>query len=161
MAKDSNNVVGLDIGTTKVCAIVCELDSEGGLEIVGIGHTPSRGLRKGVVVNIDDTVDSVRRAVEDAGGLAIKQASIERIVAEGGRVAGVRDSLGTCYPAGAAIVTTGTFLNGLMHIGFESFEAGRAGEFPSKGLSASLMAAIASVSRRARAPSGRPRGRTP
>jgi tRNA uridine 5-carboxymethylaminomethyl modification enzyme len=82
---------------------------------------------------------AVRRVVEGQAGLDIKQASIEQIVAEGGKVAGVLDSLGTFYPARAVIVTTGTFLNGLMHIGFERFEAGRAGEFPSKGLSASLL----------------------
>lgn len=58
-------VVGLDIGTTKVSAIVGE-PTENGLDIVGIGTHPSRGLRKGVVVNIEATVNSIRRAVEEA-----------------------------------------------------------------------------------------------
>jgi len=89
VAKDSNLVVGLDIGTTKVCAIVCELDSEGGLEIVGIGHTPSRGLRKGVVVNIDDTVDSVRRAVEDAEVMAGVKIRSAFVGIAGGHIKGI------------------------------------------------------------------------
>jgi len=79
VAKDSNLVVGLDIGTTKVCAIVAEIGTEGAVDIVGIGNSPSRGLRKGVVVNIDATVDSVRRAVEDAelmAGVEIRQAFV-------------------------------------------------------------------------------------
>jgi cell division protein FtsA len=62
-------VVGLDIGTTKICCIVGEI-VEGGanpkIDIVGIGTAPSRGLRKGVVVNIDSTVESISKAVEEA-----------------------------------------------------------------------------------------------
>lgn len=64
MAK-RNLIVGLDIGTTKVCAIIGEV-TDNGIEIVGIGSQPSEGLRKGVVVNIDSTIESVRRAVEEA-----------------------------------------------------------------------------------------------
>ncbi len=63
--KKENLVVGLDIGTTKVCAIVGEVTDEG-IDIVGIGTSPSRGLRKGVVINIDATVQSIRKAVEEA-----------------------------------------------------------------------------------------------
>ena len=67
MPKDSKNlVVGLDIGTSKVSAIVGELGSGGDLEVVGIGTHPSRGLKKGVVVNIESTVQSIQRAVEEA-----------------------------------------------------------------------------------------------
>jgi len=58
-------VVGLDIGTTKICAVVGEL-SEDSIEIIGVGSHPSVGLRKGVVVNIDSTVNSIRSAVEEA-----------------------------------------------------------------------------------------------
>jgi len=65
MGKIENLVVGLDIGTTKVCAIVGEA-FEDGLSIIGIGSHPSRGLRKGVVVNIESTVDSIRKAVDEA-----------------------------------------------------------------------------------------------
>ncbi|MEQ8482946.1 MAG: cell division protein FtsA [Pseudomonadales bacterium] len=68
MASDSDfrRIVALDIGTSKVAALVGELDAEGGLEIIGIGSHPSRGLKKGVVVNIESTVQSIQRAVEEA-----------------------------------------------------------------------------------------------
>ncbi|WP_028294705.1 cell division protein FtsA [Oceanobacter kriegii] len=59
-------LVGLDIGTSKIVAIVGEVTPEGGIEIVGLGSHPSRGLKKGVVVNIESTVQSIRRAVEEA-----------------------------------------------------------------------------------------------
>jgi len=59
-------IVGLDIGTSKVVALVGEVTSDGQLEIVGIGTHPSRGLKKGVVVNIESTVQSIQRAVEEA-----------------------------------------------------------------------------------------------
>jgi cell division protein FtsA len=59
-------IVGLDIGTSKVVAIVGELTPEGDMEIVGIGSHPSKGLKKGVVVNIESTVQSIQRAVEEA-----------------------------------------------------------------------------------------------
>jgi cell division protein FtsA len=63
---DKNLIVALDIGTSKVVAIVGEVTAEGTMEIVGVGSHPSRGLKKGVVVNIDATVQSVQRAVEEA-----------------------------------------------------------------------------------------------
>jgi len=63
---DKNLIVGLDIGTSKVVAIVGEINDEGGIEVVGIGTHPSRGLKKGVVVNIESTVHSIQRAVEEA-----------------------------------------------------------------------------------------------
>ncbi len=63
---DRRLLVGLDIGTSKVVAIVGELGSGGGIEVVGIGSAPSRGLKKGVVVNIESTVQSIQRAVEEA-----------------------------------------------------------------------------------------------
>ncbi|MEJ2643756.1 MAG: cell division protein FtsA, partial [Gammaproteobacteria bacterium] len=68
MAKKSekNMIVGLDIGTSKVVAIVGEIAPEGGTEVIGIGSYPSRGLKKGVVVNIESTVQSIQRAVEEA-----------------------------------------------------------------------------------------------
>jgi tRNA uridine 5-carboxymethylaminomethyl modification enzyme len=80
----------------------------------------------------------MRRVLEAAENLDIKQATAEEIIVEGGRVKGVRTSLDVFYEAKSVIVTTGTFLKGLMHIGHETFEAGRAGEFPSMGLSDSL-----------------------
>ena len=64
---DNKMIVGLDIGTSKVVAIVGAITDEGGLEIVGIGSHPSRGgLKKGVVVNIESTVQSIQRAIEEA-----------------------------------------------------------------------------------------------
>lgn len=65
MAKNEKMIVGLDIGTTKTCAIVGEM-TEDGINIVGVGSHPSRGMRRGVVVNIDSTVESVKKAVEEA-----------------------------------------------------------------------------------------------
>ena len=59
-------IVGLDIGTSKVVAIVGELHDDGELEVIGFGIHPSRGLKKGVVVNIESTVNSIQRAVEEA-----------------------------------------------------------------------------------------------
>jgi tRNA uridine 5-carboxymethylaminomethyl modification enzyme len=81
---------------------------------------------------------SMRRVIESREGLDIKQASVEKIVTEDGKVKGVLTSLGIFYGARSVIVTTGTFLKGLIHIGLENFSAGRAGEFPSVGLSDSL-----------------------
>ncbi len=68
MANDNsgNMIVGLDIGTSKVVAIVGEISPEGELEIVGFGSHQSRGLKKGVVVDIESTVQSIQRAVEEA-----------------------------------------------------------------------------------------------
>jgi cell division protein FtsA len=60
-----NLIVGLDIGTTKICAIVGNV-TEDGVDIVGIGSSPSRGLRKGVVINIETTVASIKKAIEEA-----------------------------------------------------------------------------------------------
>ena len=63
--KRENIIVGLDIGTTKICAIVGEV-TESAVDIVGIGTHPSKGMRKGVIINIDATVESIRKAVEEA-----------------------------------------------------------------------------------------------
>ncbi|HEX5313292.1 MAG TPA: cell division protein FtsA, partial [Gammaproteobacteria bacterium] len=63
---DRRLVVGLDIGTSKVVAIVGELAPDGTIEVAGVGSHPSRGLKKGVVVNIESTVQSIQRAVEEA-----------------------------------------------------------------------------------------------
>ena len=66
-SREKNLIVGLDIGTSKVVAIVGETNPEGDeVEIIGIGQHPSRGLKKGVVVNIDSTMHSIQRAVEEA-----------------------------------------------------------------------------------------------
>lgn len=58
-------IAGLDIGTSKIAVIAAEVDSEGGFEIIGMGSHPSRGLKKGVVVNIETTVNAIQRALEE------------------------------------------------------------------------------------------------
>jgi tRNA uridine 5-carboxymethylaminomethyl modification enzyme len=80
----------------------------------------------------------MRSTLEARKNLAIKQGMVEKIITENGRVKGVMTSLGVMYGARAVIVTTGTFLKGLIHIGLDNFQAGRAGEFASLGLSDSL-----------------------
>jgi len=87
MAKKDNIVVGLDIGTTKICAIVGEV-SDDGLDIIGIGHAPSKGLRKGVVINIAATVESIRRAVEEAELMAGCEISSVYTGISGGHIRG-------------------------------------------------------------------------
>ena len=69
MPKNENRVVGLDIGTTKILAVVGEITDKG-LDIIGIGSSPSRGMRKGVVSDIDSTVESIKKAVADAEQMA-------------------------------------------------------------------------------------------
>src|SRR3982751_972678 len=65
--KESKNlIVGLDIGTSKIAAIVAEMKADGGFEVIGMGSSPSRGLKKGVVVNIEATVNAIQRALEEA-----------------------------------------------------------------------------------------------
>jgi len=64
--EDESIITGLDIGTTKVCAIIGQVNQVGGVDILGVGIAPSYGLRKGVVVNIDNTVKSITKAIEEA-----------------------------------------------------------------------------------------------
>ncbi len=63
---DHNIIVALDLGTSKVVALVGEINDSGRLEIIGLGSYPSRGMKKGVVVNIESTIQSIQRAVEEA-----------------------------------------------------------------------------------------------
>ncbi len=65
MSKKNSIIVGLDVGTSKVCAVVGEL-TERGVEVIGVGSHRSQGLRKGVVINIESTVESIKKAVEEA-----------------------------------------------------------------------------------------------
>ncbi len=64
--EDKNLIVGLDIGTSKIVAIAAEILPDGSLKVIGIGQHPSRGLKKGVVVNIDSTMQAIQRAIEEA-----------------------------------------------------------------------------------------------
>ena len=63
---DKNLIVGLDIGTSKIVAIVAELQPEGTVKVIGLGQHISRGLKKGVVINIESTMQSIQRALEEA-----------------------------------------------------------------------------------------------
>ena len=66
---ENDIIAGLDLGTTKVCAIVAE-QTEDGIDVIGVGSVPSKGLKKGVVVNIDSTVRAIRAAIEQAETMA-------------------------------------------------------------------------------------------
>src|SRR5882672_9811688 len=66
MPRPSTHLVGLDIGQTKVCVLIAEPRDAGAIDIVGFGSAPSRGMRKGVVVNLDACVSSIKQAVEEA-----------------------------------------------------------------------------------------------
>ena len=67
MTKDAKNlIVGLDIGTSKVVAVVAEIMPNGRHEVIGLGQHESKGIKKGVVVNIEATVESIQRALEEA-----------------------------------------------------------------------------------------------
>jgi len=74
MSKDNRDLlVGLDIGTSKVVALVAELAPDGQFNVVGVGQTASKGLKKGVVVNIEATVQSIQKALEEAEVMADRQ----------------------------------------------------------------------------------------
>ncbi len=66
MPRKTKYVVGLDVGTTKTCTVICEVNDKGGLEVVGVGSADSKGLRKGVVVNLDGAVSAIKKSVEEA-----------------------------------------------------------------------------------------------
>jgi cell division protein FtsA len=79
MSKSEDYVVGLDIGTTKIACVVAELRESNAVHVVGLGESPSKGLRKGVVVNLEATVDAIRTSVEQAelmAGVSIDSAII-------------------------------------------------------------------------------------
>ena len=81
---------------------------------------------------------AMKAVIERQPGLELKQAMVEKLVIEDGKIAGVEDNTGFGYQAKAVVLATGTFLRGLIHIGFNSIKAGRAGEFASYGLPAHL-----------------------
>jgi len=81
---------------------------------------------------------TMKAVIEQVPGLDLKQALVEKLVVENGAVTGVEDQTGFGYSAPAVVLATGTFLSGLIHIGFNSFQAGRAGEFASYRLADNL-----------------------
>ncbi|MBF6560893.1 MAG: tRNA uridine-5-carboxymethylaminomethyl(34) synthesis enzyme MnmG [Candidatus Binataceae bacterium] len=82
----------------------------------------------------------MKRVLEATPNLAIRQASVERLIVEDGAVVGVESQIGEIFPARTVVVTTGTFLKGLVHVGLRNYHAGRAGDFAAMGLSESLAA---------------------
>ncbi len=80
----------------------------------------------------------MKHVIESEPGIELRQAMVDRLVIEGDRVVGVEDTTGFGYQAETVVLATGTFLSGLVHIGFNSFKAGRAGEFASYSLPAHL-----------------------
>jgi len=70
MAREHNLIIGLDIGTTKICTIVGEINPTSGVEVIGVGTHPSNGLKRGVVVNIEKTIQSIKNAVQEAEHMA-------------------------------------------------------------------------------------------
>ena len=74
-------LVALDIGTSKIVAIVAELQADGNLKVVGLGQHPSRGLKKGVVVNIDSTVQAIQRlaGIDDQHDVAHGEAMVVKV----------------------------------------------------------------------------------
>ncbi|NKB81925.1 MAG: cell division protein FtsA [Nitrospirales bacterium] len=87
MPKKEHIVVGLDIGTTKIGVIVAEIKDGNEVHIIGVGSSPSRGLRKGVVVNIESTVESIKKAVEEAELMAAVQINSVYIGIAGSHIA--------------------------------------------------------------------------
>jgi tRNA uridine 5-carboxymethylaminomethyl modification enzyme len=80
----------------------------------------------------------MKRVLENCPGLALRQASVERVLVESGRVQGVETQIGEVFHSRRVILTTGTFLRGLIHVGDRNYSAGRAGDFAAQGLSQSL-----------------------
>jgi len=90
MGKEKNLIIGLDIGTTKICAIVGELNPQTEeVEVIGVGTYPSFGLKRGVVVNIDNTIQSVKNAVEEAEHMAGCEIRTVFVGIAGGHIKGI------------------------------------------------------------------------
>ncbi len=79
-----------------------------------------------------------KRVLETTADLAVRQGSVERLIVEDGRVRGVETQIGEVFEAATVVLTTGTFLKGLVHIGLKNYSAGRAGDFAAMGLSEDL-----------------------
>ena len=88
-ARPTEHVVGLDVGTTKICAVIARPAAAGGLDVLGVGTAPSRGLRRGVVVNIDSTVEAIKAAVAEAEQMAGVEVSGVYAGVAGGHIKGV------------------------------------------------------------------------
>ena len=131
--------------------LVREIDALGGEMGVAIDETGIQfrflNTRKGPAVRArraqaDKAAYRTRmkRVLETTANLTIRQASVERLIVEGGAVRAVESQIGEIFAARTVILTTGTFLKGLVHIGLRNYNAGRAGDFAAMGLSDSLAA---------------------
>ena len=89
MNRDANLIVALDIGTTKVCAIVAEIKLPDEINVLGVGTHPSNGLKKGVVVNIDKTIESIKSAVDQAEDMSGCEIRNVYVGVAGGHVQGM------------------------------------------------------------------------
>ena len=89
MVKKDNLIVGIDIGTTKICAIIGEVDSQGEIDIIGLGLSPSRGLRKGVVIDLESTVESIKKSVHEAEIMAGIPVESAYVGIAGGHIKGI------------------------------------------------------------------------
>ena len=149
MAIDLDKVAAMpcspSIGGTAKGQLVKEIDALGG-EMARITDATAIQYRtlntkKGPAVHSTRTQNDKNRyhvamkaVVEAQPGLQIRQAMVEALIVEKNRICGVRDHTGFEYPAKALVLATGTFLSGLIHIGFTAIQAGRAGEFASYAL---------------------------
>jgi cell division protein FtsA len=88
LSKKDRYIIGLDVGSTKTCALIAEVDGEQ-VRFLALGAAESKGLRKGLIVNLDSTVSSIRRAVEEAEGVANVPVEAAVIGVAGGHVRGV------------------------------------------------------------------------
>jgi len=153
MAIDLDKIAAMpcspSIGGTAKGQLVKEIDALGGEMAKATDKTAIQyrtlNTKKGPAVHSSRTQNdkaryhiAMKSALEQQPNLDIKQAMVERLVVEGGKIVGVEDQTGFCYQAKTVVLATGTFLSGLIHIGYNSFKAGRAGEFASYGLPAHL-----------------------
>ena len=103
MAKKDQIIVGLDIGTTKTRALVAEVRETGEAYVIGVGTSPSRGLRKGMVVNIESTVDSIRRAVDEAEVMSGTQINSVYVGIAGSHIKGLNAEAAVAVKSGEVL----------------------------------------------------------
>lgn len=89
MGKHTDVVTGLDIGTTKISAVVGERLPDGGLEVIGVGHRPAKGLRRGIIVDLESTAEAMALAIEDAEIMAGTRVEGVYVGLGGGQVEGL------------------------------------------------------------------------
>src|SRR5436309_1363016 len=110
--KAQNPVVGLDVGTTKICAVIAQPAAHGGLDVVGIGTAPSRGLRRGIVVNIDSTVEAIKAAVGEAEQMAGVEVAGDYAGVAGGLIRGVHSRGDVVVDIGGGTTDVSLYRNG-------------------------------------------------